>query len=112
MTSEKFIAFTEKLLDKTKHRENVCKRLKIHFSLGAPDKCFRCSANNMEISLITAAKNTEYHYLRISYDSEVPDTELRPRNQNEEIVLLRLFNYVYSLFPNLESSIDSFLNDC
>lgn len=111
MTSEKFIAFTKKLLDKTKSKEIVWKRLPIHFNMGAEDKCFRCSAKNMDVSLITSAKDPELHYLRVSYDSKVPNVELRPRNQDEEVVLLRLFNYVYNLFPNLESSVDEFLND-
>lgn len=111
MTSEKFIAFMEKLLEKTKNKEIIWYRLKIHHSLGLQDKCFYCHANNMEITLITPAKNSESISLHITYDSEIPGAELQPRNQNEEVVLLRLFNYVYSLFPNLESSIDKFLND-
>lgn len=112
MTSEKFIAFVEKLLDKTKNKEITWYRLKIHNSIGAQDKCFFCNVNAMEIALITPPIDLESHFLRILYDLDVPYAKLQPRNQNEETVLLRLFNYVYSLFPNLEASIDSFLNDC
>jgi len=111
MNSEKFIAFVEKLLDCTKAGEIKWDRLKIHHEQGIQDKCFCCNVGNMEVSIITPKQDSDSHFLRISYDSKLSSADLRPVTQEEQVILLRLFNYVYTLFPDLETSIDKFLND-
>ena len=111
MTSEKFIAFMEKLLDCTKTEEIQWDRMRINQNLGDQSKCFSCSTGNMEIYLITPTHDPEAKFIRISYDPKIPFSDLKPKNEDEKVILLRLFNYVYSLFPNLETAIDKFLND-
>lgn len=111
MTSEKFIAFMEKLLDCTKTGEIQWYRMNVHDQYGVKSKCFSCSTGNMEICLITPKEDPENQFLRVSYDPKIPFSDLKPKNENEKVIMLRLFNYVYSLFPNLETAIDKFLND-
>lgn len=111
MTSEKFVAFMEKLLDCTKTGSIKWERLDIHSQLGIQNKCFFCDTKNMNIQLITPRSDPEIHFLRISYDQKIPFSDLKPGNEAEEVMMIRLFNYVYSLFPNLETAIDTFLND-
>ncbi len=111
MNSKKIIAFMEKLLERTKSGEIKWDRMDIHHQVGVQSKCFYCSVGDMNIYLITLRGDSEEQFLRVSYDSKLPSSELKPANEDERVMLLRLFNYVYSLFPNLETSIDKFLND-
>ena len=113
MNSEKRIAFMEKLLVATKEKKISWSRVDMHLKIGVRGKCFSChipGIKNMEIMLMTE-NDSEYPYLVIYYDEEMPGSELRAENPEERSTLLRLFNYIYNLFPTLESSIDWFLEN-
>lgn len=110
MTSEKIIAFLEKLLTKTKENRIEWSRSKVG-SAYISDRCFHCFADKMHIGLVTSKMDPESPYLLIEYDSDMPTAKLEAHTSEEKVMMLRLFNYVYSLFPTLESSIDKFLNE-
>lgn len=115
MTSAKMLAFIEKLLDKTKKGEIKWNRFSIKQSRDAwasVSKSFSCAAGGMYIVML-CDEELEYMQLRITYDRSLPNTELDMEEQPEEVrqVVKRLANYVYSLFPNLEKSIDQFLDE-
>lgn len=113
MTAAKMIAFIEKLLEKTKKGEIKWSRFSISQSRDAwasLTKSFSCATGSMYIVLL-CDEELENMQLRITYDRNLPNTELDIEEQPEEVqqVAKRLANYVYSLFPNLEKSIDQFL---
>ena len=114
MTTEKFIAFMEKLLEKTKDGSLKWKRYPCPNPSEAwanSTKSFSCKAGTMLVRML-CSENFEIIQFIISYDESLPDASLDPDSAETNRVALRLANYVYDQFPNLENSIDRFLNDC
>lgn len=115
MTSAKMSAFIEKLLEKTKEGQIKWSRFpsRKNNDLWASDtKSFTCMAGNMDIVLLSD-EELENIVLQIRYDRNLPAVEIDMEEQPEEVrrVAIRLVNYVYNLFPNLEKSIDQFLEE-
>lgn len=113
MTEEKFIAFLDKLLRKTKFGEIVWKRHSPHpayYSWGSNLKSFQCKAGTMSVRMI-ADDDYERICFDISYDMDLPSVSIEPSSDEAKQIALRLATYVYDQFPNLEKSIDQFLRD-
>ena len=113
MTSQKFIAFMEKLLTKTKSGEIVWTRLHtIPDGIGwaSTKKSFSCVAGTMNVVLYVS-EGLDFITFCIEYDPSMPYASLDAISSEERQVALRLVNYIYDLFPNLEKSIDQFLAD-
>ena len=111
MTPEKFIAFVNKLLQKTKNGTlewSRCTSIPNYFQWASQLKSFSCIAGSMKISLF-ADKELDAIRFVIKYDNNLPATTLEPVSEDERQISLRLINYVYDQFPNLEKSIDEFL---
>lgn len=112
MTTEKFIAFMEKLLEKTKSGKIDWRR---YIPGGAekwvsPTRSFVCTAGTMEVFML-CSEDLEVIHLYIKYDSTFPMAGFSVEGPEAKQVALRLVNYVYSIFPNLEESIDKFLRE-
>lgn len=111
MTSGKFISFMSKLLSKTKDGT-------IKWSRFTPSKAsdwsqlksFSCVAGSMKIRLLSDEESDNIQF-QIKYDDDLPFVILEPASDNEWQIALRLVNFVYDQFPNLEKSIDEFLMD-
>lgn len=112
MTTEKFIAFMEKLLEKTKDGSLKWKRhAPSSFERWASEtKSFSCKAGTMQVDLL-CDEDFDSIRLNVCYDSSLPYVSLQPDSDETQQIALRLANYVYYQFPNLENSIDRFLND-
>lgn len=113
MDSKKLIALLEKLLEKTKQREIRWKRYKPdqEFESWASDeKSFSCIAGTMTINLVS---NDTFDKMQVDiiYDKALPIAAFNIQSDEARQITLRLLNYVYDLFPNLEKCIDEFLNE-
>lgn len=109
MTSQKFIAFMEKLLTMTKTGEIVWSRCQNCPDWASAKKSFSCIAGTMNVDLYT---NDDLDIIAfcIEYDPSMPCASLDANSNEERQIALRLVNYIYDLFPNLEKSIDQFLD--
>lgn len=112
MTSEKFISFMLKLLSKTKDGAIKWSRIPHDRVLdwASQLKCFSCVAGSMQIRLFSDEESDNIQF-QIRYDDDLPFAVLEPESDDEWQIALRLVNYVYNQFPNLEKSIDAFLMD-
>lgn len=112
MTTEKFAAFMEKLLEKTKRGEIKWKRYSpTSFERWASEtKSFSCVAGAMCVDMLSS-EDFDSIYFNISYDKNVPTVSLTPDSDETSQIALRLATYVYNQFPNLEKCVDQFLND-
>lgn len=113
MTTEKFVALLEKLLQKTKDGKIKWKRYTVdpEFESWASDKkSFSCTAGTMKIDMLSDDDSDNICFF-ISYDPNLPEVSYSPQTDEELRISLRLVNYVYNQFPNLEKAIDAFLNE-
>lgn len=113
MNPEKFVAFLEKLLEKTKQGRIKWKRYDPDpewEAWASEEMSFSCIAGKMEITMLSG-EDTDNIEFGITYDSSLPEVSLEASTDEEHQVALRLLNYVYNQFPNLEKSIDEFLNE-
>lgn len=111
MTDEKITAFYEAAIEKTKARSLTWRRIT------ASEACIFEHVDR-ERSFSAIFGNGLIHLIRDYSDGEIicwvkPDTDLSHQQIGEvdDPTLLRLYNCVYSLFPSVESFIDSFIND-
>ena len=113
MTAEKFIAFIGKLLEKTKSGEIKWIRCSLNpydEIWASSTKSFSCVAGTMKVDMLSDEDSDSMRFY-IEYDRRLPVTTWIPESDEERQISLRLVNYVYNLFPNLEKSIDDFLNN-
>lgn len=113
MTSEKFIAFMEKLLEKTKAGDIKWERYLTRNPSEAwacTTKSFSCIAGTMKVNMLSD-EDADVIEFSIKYDDTLPISIWEIEGGRERQVALRLVNYVYNQFPNLEKSIDQFLSD-
>lgn len=110
MTSQKFIAFIEKLLTKTKTGEIRWNRLSRTPAWASSNKSFSCNAGDMDIKLCSD-EDCDSITFYIAYDSDMPTSSIDVETDEERQVAIRLINYIYDLFPNLEKAIDRFLDN-
>lgn len=112
MTSEKFVAFTKKLLEKTKTGNIKWSRCPTgcRESWASPLRSFSCAAGSMQVDMLSSEEFDDVQF-NIQYDESLPSASWKPDSEEEKQVALRLMNYVYNQFPNLEKSIDEFLKD-
>lgn len=111
MNHPKFVALMEKLLDKTKKGQIKWYRISpIVFDAkwASKTKSFSCLAGTMEITILS---NDEVDSIlfNIKYDKNIDIVSLTPETDEEHQIAVRLINYVYNLFPNLDKAIDQFL---
>lgn len=113
MNSEKFVALLEKLLEKTKQEKIKWKRYDPDPEWepwASEERSFSCNTGKMEITMLSG-EGTDNIEFDITYDSSLPRASLEVSTDAEHQVALRLLNYVYNQFPNLEKSIDEFLSE-
>lgn len=111
MTNEKFMAFIEKLLAKTKDKSIMWRRYipePDYEYWASPTKSFLCYVGSMEVRMLSNEDSDKIEF-DIIYDRNVPMVILTPDTDETMEVALRLINYVYDQFPNFEKSIDQFL---
>ncbi len=110
MTSQKFVAFMEKLLERTKAGQIKWERYSEFSTWASSQKSFSCVIGSMRVSILSN-EDLEIIKVVIIYDSSMPATSLDVKADEEQRIAKRLVNYLYDLFPNLEKSIDKFLTE-
>lgn len=110
MTSQKFVAFMEKLLEVTKAGQIKWERYSGRTSWASSKKSFSCDVGTMGVTILSSEDLEEIEFI-INYDPSMPATSLDVEADEEQRIAKRLVNYLYDLFPNLEKSIDKFLTE-
>ena len=110
MTSQKFVAFMEKLLERTKAGQIKWERYSEFSTWASSQKSFSCVIGTMSVTILSS-EDLEMIEFVIKYDSSMPATSLDVEADEEQRIAKRLVNYLYDLFPNLEKSIDKFLTE-
>lgn len=110
MTPRNFIAFMEKLIEKTKSGKVQWIRVERVPAWASSHKSFFCKTGTMEIT-IYASEDVDVITFVIRYDPSMPSASIAVESDEERRVALRLVNFIYDSLPNLETAIDRFLND-
>lgn len=115
MTLEKGIAFLDKLISDTKSEKISWERIpkRMLSSNYDPVRSFTATTQQLKIFLYCETEDLLANAINIfiEYNESLPHVELDFYEEDDFAQrLIRLFNLVYNIFPNVEKAIDDFLN--
>lgn len=111
MTHEKYVAFLEAAIRKTKSGAISWERANRRFGLNSGweefdlDRSFMCAYSVGQMVLAYEPSSGTPHCY-ISPDKTLPFQKIN----DDSALLLRLYNLVYSLFPSVDSFMDAMIN--